>query len=365
MHTAHEKKFFKGVLRMTTQKAATEDEAKARIQAAVDTVGEEDPNDYRLKPTQFVDHFKEKATDFSEVLANAALVETAKRYEQKSAQAKSNQAVFKARSMWATWTVFTATVTAGILAGYAASQPEAAAKQDYVSLILGAVALLAGGYAAILVNQINGGGYLTRWMSARAAAETERLGYFNRLVRLVTTTYKDQPRILLLSLELFRRYQLALQQVYYTQRGGEHRRSMDTTLKLGSVSAGILALCSGGAGILGYFQPELLPFAAVGILGSALATVASRREEINQDERNAERYGRTADVLSHLREKHSEVQQAVAAGNTQVLIEYVNAVHEQLSLEHRQWLAQAEAIESAVEKLTTSLKQQTAESKSD
>ena len=348
---------------MPTQKKATDDEVKKLIQTAEDTIGEEDPKDYRLKPTQFPDHFKESAAEFSDVLENASLVETAKRYEQKSAQAKDNQTVFKKLSTQATWTVFVATVTAAVLTGLAASQTgEEVAKQNYLALILGIVALLAGGYAAMLVNQINGGGYLTRWMSARAAAETERLGYFNRLVRLVTTSHKDQPRILLLSLELFRRYQLALQQVYYTQRGGEHRRSMDRTLRIGSVAAGILALCSGGAGILGYFQPEMLPFVAVGILGSALATVASRREEINQDERNAERYGRTADVLSHLREKHTEVQRAVAAGNTEVLIDYVNAVHEQLSLEHRQWLAQAEAIESAVEKLTASLKEQAKQS---
>jgi len=195
-------------------------------------------------------------------------------------------------------------------------------------------------------------------MSARAGAETERLGYFNRLARLVSRNHPKRPDILLLNLELFRRYQLGLQQYYYTNRSKEHRKSMDVSIKLGSLAAGILALCSGGVGIVGYFEPDMLPYVAVGILGSALATVASRREEMNQDERNAERYGRTADILSHLREKHTDVQLAVAAGNTLVLIDYVNAVHEQLSLEHRQWLAQADAMESAVEKLTQSLNEQ-------
>jgi hypothetical protein len=271
---------------MTTNKNTTDDEAKKLIQAAVDIIGEEDSEDYRIVPTRFVDLFKESVPQFSEVLANATLTETARRYEQKDAQAGSDQKVFKKLSSRATWAIFIATVTAAVLTGYASNPTgEPIAKYDLVALILGGMALVAGAYAAMLVYQINGGGFLSRWMSARAAAETERLGYFNRLVRLVTTSYQKQPDILLFSLELFRRYQLALQQTYYTQRGRQHRQSMDKTLKLGSVAAGILALCSGGAGILGYFEPQLLPFAVVGILGSALATVASRREEMNQDER--------------------------------------------------------------------------------
>ena len=343
---------------MTVNKSAANDEYRTLIESAENTIGKEESDDYELKPTQFRDHFKQSAPAFSEALANAALVETARRYEQKDTLANAEQAKFKNLSSRATKAVFIATVTAALLTGYASTPTGKALTQyDPVALILGGLALFAGAYAAMLVYQINGGGYLTRWMSARAAAETERLGYFNRLIRHVTESYQDRNDILLLSLELFRRYQLALQQAYYTERSSQHRASMDKTLKLGSVAAGILALCSGGAGILGFFEPKLLPFAAVGILGSALTTVASRREEINQDERNAERYGRTADILSHLREKHTDVQQVVAAGKTEVLTDYVNAVHEQLSLEHRQWLAQAEAIESAVEKLSASLKE--------
>jgi len=39
------------------------------------------------------------------------------------------------------------------------------------------------------------------------------------------------------------------------------------------------------------------------------------------------------------------------------MVVYVNAMHDQLSLEHRQW--QAQAIESPVEKLSQSLKRRT------
>lgn len=344
---------------MTAHTDTGDEKTEKLIDAAVELIGPDDPIDYRLKPTQFESHFKESAPEFSKLLSNAALVETAKRYETRSAQAKISQTVFKDLSKRATWAVFTATVAAALLAAYPSLDAESIAKGEPLPLVmlLGLVSLLAGAYASMSLYRIQGGGYLTRWMNARAGAETERLGYFNRLIQIVTDCHAQQPDIMLSSLELFRRYQLGMQQTYYTNRGGEHRQSMDKTLQLGSVATGLLALASGGAGILGYFQPQFLPLAAVGILGAALATVASRREEINQDERSFERYGRTADTLSHLREKHTEVQRAVASGDTKVMVVYVNAVHDQLSLEHRQWLAQADAIESAVAKLAQSLKE--------
>ncbi len=343
-----------------TNRANDAFDAAKLILDAERTIGQEDRRDYQLEPTRFADTFRASAEAFSEVLAHAALVESASRYEQRNTQANTNQQVFKRLSRRATLAIFFATVTAAGLTGYAASLSSGAVSaRGPIALLLGVAALVSGGYAAMLVNQVNGGKYLTRWMSARAAAETERLGYFNRLVALVTTTYAARPYILLLTLELFRRYQLALQQVYYSERARDHRESMDKTVKLGSLAAGILALCADDGRILGYFEPGLLPLASIGIIGSALATVASRREEINQDERNAERYDRTADVLSHIRERHTDVQRAVAEGNTAVLIDYVNAVHEQLSLEHRQWLSQAEAIESALAKLMQSLQDAT------
>jgi len=43
-------------------------------------------------------------------------------------------------------------------------------------------------------------------------------------------------------------------------------------------------------------------------------------------------------------------------GETEVLQQYVTAVHEQLSLEHRQWLSETEEMDGAIKSLSTSLK---------
>ena len=51
-----------------------------------------------------------------------------------------------------------------------------------------------------------------------------------------------------------------------------------------------------------------------------------------------------------------DVRVAAAMGATAVVEEFVTAVHEQLSLEHRQWLEGGESTRSAVAKLEEALK---------
>lgn len=334
---------------------------RAMIAEAETLVGAEDDADYRLQPTGFAALFDASAPAFAALLGESALTQTARRYHDKDADAVREQATFRRLSAQATWAIFAATVAAAAMPVWAVSPWASAAGLDPVALLLALVAAAAGFWATILVSRLKGGGYLARWMSARAGAETERLGYFDKLAALLARQREPDPGQLLLALELFRRYQLGLQQVYYRQRGRQHRASLERTLWIAAVASGILALGAGGIGVYGAFNPQWLPVAALGVLGSALAGVASRREEINQDERNGERYARTADILDHLREKHSDVQRALAAGKTEVLVNYVGAVHEQLSLEHRQWLSQADAIASAVEQLDRSLAEDGAE----
>jgi len=124
---------------------------------------------------------------------------------------------------------------------------------------------------------------------------------------------------------------------------------------IGAIAVAILSVGSGSFGILASFQPVILPLAALGTVGAAVAAVANRREELNQDERNAERYQRAYLALSHIREKHTDVQQAVAHGHSDILLKYVAAVHDQLSLEHRQWQKDTEAMNSAIRELAESL----------
>ncbi len=86
------------------------------------------------------------------------------------------------------------------------------------------------------------------------------------------------------------------------------------------------------------------------------SAIASRREDLNQDERNAERYSRTADILSNIAERHDDVIVVVNEGkNPAIIIEYVDAVNDQLSLEHRQWTSDASEMSSALSALEESI----------
>jgi hypothetical protein len=91
------------------------------------------------------------------------------------------------------------------------------------------------------------------------------------------------------------------------------------------------------------------------VFGAALQAFAAARESLNQDRRNAERYDNTAQALQGLRERLDDVRSGIAAGSPSVLGEYVGAVQDQLSLEHRQWLEGAENMQAAVARLEKAL----------
>ncbi|MHC4864799.1 MAG: hypothetical protein ACYTEX_11985 [Planctomycetota bacterium] len=327
------------------------------IREAEDAIGRDDPEDYRIQPTVFSKKLASSAPELSAVLGHSSLTETAKRYEEQDAKALTTQELFKRLSKCSTWAVFVATTAAALLASLKAISPnDPGLLLRSVFVLLGLCSLVGGSLAAFILYRVNRERLLQGWMSSRAAAESERLGYFNRLVRRVTERDAKHSRLLLLCLEFIRRYQLAVQQNYYRDRGASHRDSRRKTVVTGAIAAAILAVGAGGFGIWSSINPIVLPLAALGTIGAALTIVASRREELTQDERNAERYQRTYETLSSIRELHSDVQQVVARGNSEVLVQYVNAIHEQLSLEHRQWLAETEAMDSTVKELNSSLK---------
>jgi hypothetical protein len=158
-----------------------------------------------------------------------------------------------------------------------------------------------------------------------------------------------------LKLEYFRRYQLDVQLAYYDRRGRQHRDSADRTLTIGGFAAALAAVASGSAGIVASIEAPWAALAALGVIGTALAAFAATREAVNQDRRNAERYGRTLSALEILRGRLDDVRGGVLAGSQEVLDDYVAAVHEQLSLEHREWLSGAESTRSAIGKMDETL----------
>jgi hypothetical protein len=193
-------------------------------------------------------------------------------------------------------------------------------------------------------------------MSARASAETARLSYFAALAE--PQEAPPDPALDLLKLEYFCRHQYQVQCNYYRRRGRQHEQAANRNLSIGSEA---VLLSAGAAGVSGFLGASAGGMAAalgaVGVLGAALSSYASAREAAAQNERNAERYARTQAALENLGgERLDRVRAAVAKGNAPALAEFVAAVNEQISLEHRQWLEGSEATKAAVAKLEDTLR---------
>jgi len=341
---------------MTERHPIDEANAEELIQSAVDAIGPDDPNDYRIKPTAFREELGNSAPALADVLSHSSLTETAKRYEEQDAKANRTQLLFKLLSLIGVWALFVATAAGASLASLPTIGSEIlAVPHGTIATSLGFCALVSGFVAAVALYGVGEGKLLQNWMTARAKAETDRVDYFRRAVERVVDSDSNDPKVQLLCLELFRRYQLAVQQRYFRDRGASHEVSRQWTLCVGAVAAGILSLGSGGFGMWASDEPGILPLAALGTIGAALAVVATRREELHRDAQNAERYQKASDALSRIRERHSDVQTAIAFGDSSILIPYVAAVHEQLILEHRQWLAATEEIDTTLKELYASL----------
>ena len=323
------------------------------VKRAVAAIGEGRPDDFILAPTTHAEELTGKAAALASLLRTAQIATLARQYERRDRDAGDSQKRFKDAMLWAN----AAVLATGVLDAFimVAGILEEAVDEELwpLLLVLGLCALVSGALASMWLFRVREGNLVEAWMSGRAHAESARLEYFATLVRLENGP--SEPPLGLLKLEYFRRYQLDVQIAYYDRRGRRHRQSADWTLTIGGFAAALAAVASGSAGIVASIEATWAALAALGVIGTALAAFAATREAVNQDRRNAERYGRTLSALEILRGRLGDVRGGVLAGSQEVLEEYVAAVHEQLSLEHGEWLSGAESTRSAIGRMDETL----------
>lgn len=319
------------------------------IDAARSVIGKSETDDYVLSPAAHADLYRSSAPDLARALESSPCRAAAAEYERRDAEAGDAQTTFLAIAAKANAAMLLSASASGVLAATGGlAVPDVFLRAGQV--ILAILCVVAASLGRKWLHQIGAGKLLSRWMSFRAKAETQRLKYFE----LLTATGETAPArtLQLLKLEYFRRYELEMQLHYYEQRRREHEQDADRFLSMES-NAILLALIGVGvAGILSAaLGAEWSGLAAIGVVGTAYATFSGAKEAIRQSRRNAERYDRTAEMLRELQGKLDAVRRAVAAGNDAVLPAFVESVHEQLSLEHRQWLAEEEGRSAALQRL--------------
>jgi hypothetical protein len=316
----------------------TADEA---IKRAINVMGEGKTDDYILSPTSHAKEFEGKTPEIVEILKSRVVAATAQEYEDKDREALSAQQEFKRVFSRANGSVLATGVFIAILLATGATAswlPAWLVKTLIVTMSLGSV--ITGALASKDLVAIRQGHLLESWMSKRASAETARMDYFEKIVESPIGSTAEQPFIMeMLKLEYFRRFQLDVQLAFYSSRGKDHREDAKKTLSYSSWAVAGAAIATGSAGVLG--SSVHTSFAAIGAIGTifaGLSSFASMREAVNQDRRNAERYERTYGVLNDLNKKLDDVRNAVSNAGMDPLAKFVDAVHEHLSLEHRQWL---------------------------
>lgn len=335
-------------------------------QTAEATIGPSEGDDYVLQPTTHAHRYEERTPDLARLLRRTATRIAAEEFERADGIAVESQRTFKRAAAQANAAaLMTAWASAGVLLAALFDAP------GLVLVALGALGALAGAFGAFLTQRLRQQHLLQRWMAARANSETHRHTYFEQVVLTDPSAdppseptaaddangAKGAPELSLLQLEYFRRYQLDVQLRYCDQRQRQHRRSADRTVSYAAAAGFFAALSTGLAGVLGAEgDVDWAGLAAFGIVGTSLASYAAAREAIGQDSRNAERLEQTRIALRDLYARLDDVRHAVALGNRWALEEFVAAVHEHLSLEHRQWLREAEMAHSGLARVEAALR---------
>lgn len=327
------------------------------IKRAIAAIGEGKPDDYVIAPASHAEEFKNAAPTLSAILNSSAISTTARQYEDEDREAVAAQQKFKRTFKRAnTMVLLTGILIALVLAigNLAGSLPGQSARWLLIALGVGSV--ITGGLATKDLFLIKQGKLLEDWMSRRAFAETTRLGYFSAVAQApAPASAANDVSTDLLKLEYFRRFQLDVQRAFYRQRSKQHSESAGKTLALSGWTVAGAAVFAGVAGVLAVIDVRLVALAALGTACTGISSYAATQEAVSQDRRNAERYQRTSRVLDELYKRLDDVRAAVAAGGGKPLKDFIEAVHEQLSLEHRQWLGELNEIQGPIKDLENTL----------
>jgi hypothetical protein len=323
---------------------------------AIKIIGTTAEDDYILQPTRHADQYDGAAPAFVALLRSGKLSGIAGDYQHRDELAIHAQRYYTTLMERANLAVLATAVLSAFMMStqiLGANWPDA----RWAVTAFGVLSAVSGAFAAMWLYRVREGKLLEAWMKSRAAAETARLSYFAALAEPPAQGAPD-PGFDLLRLEYFRRYQLEVQKNYYRLRGADHQRAADKTLRLGSYAISLSTLSATMSASLAVTggTAAAAALAAVAVVGAALSAYAGASEAMSQNRRNAERYDRSFTALNGLGARLDEVRSAVAGGNTKALTEFVAAVNDQISLEHRQWLEASEATKAAAARLEDALR---------
>jgi hypothetical protein len=346
--STYNRKYLSGKVRCMTREEI--------ILAAKEALGAERTDDYRIRPTRHAEELAAKAPGLAAMLRTSELSTLAEQYDLKDAEADEKQSLFKSTASRANWAVFSsACFSALLLASVPLKSLAPGISGNGLVTVFGVCGVIAAGLGTMWLFRVREGKLLDNWMRARAAAEALRAQYFETVIGLESSRSSSPIPLPLLQFEYFRRYQLDVQIAYYSKRAADHGRDAAQFMRISEGAVALACISTGLAAVLGGRNEGWISVAALGSVATALSSFASTREAVNQSRRNMERYANAGDSLMLLKRRLDDIRGAAMDGHREPAKQFVAAIHEQISLEHRQWLAAAQSIQPAIEKLDATL----------
>ncbi len=318
---------------------------------AKELIGEQNENDWILKPEVHADQFSVKAGPLVRILKSEAIKPIIISYNNADKKAEEYQKSYK---KWGSIEVYLTAFAAivGSILLYISNNPESPNSNleqmsiNYInviriSLLLVQAISLAG--IASATNLLSKGKYFKKWMEERTKAEKKRIELFEtvcgmRGVILPVEVRRNEIPLLLLQLEYFRRYQLEVQINYYRGRSKQHEVAANRWLTRGAYIVFLGTLAATITSSLTFYNDWINAFAIMGVITPILLGVQSKLSLINQDERNAIRYNITAEHLGKKQQKLVEIRQAASKNDLEYVHRFIKDVNEVISVEHKQWL---------------------------
>ncbi len=330
------------------------------IESAHQIIGEKKDTDYQINPSTHAELYAENAPHLAGLLKSAGLSITANEYEEYDQDATNYRDSFKLWSNRMRWSVFLTAVFSAFLATFASwmliFELQDTALSRTVFSIIGILSVIFGATGMFCQQIVSKKNLLKNWMEKRSMAESMRLKYFDSV-----TVEKTDPALSHLipldhlRLEYIRRYLLEEQHNYYKNRGREHEKRAGNLLFISAGALTAVAIINGISIFLGFGEIYMSAISVFALIAAALSSMTSNIEETNQDKRNAERYDRTVSALNNLWKRINEIHRAIFNGQLDLLYNYVQAITEILSTEHRQWSKEFDLRLSAIGKLEMEL----------
>jgi hypothetical protein len=224
--------------------------------------------------------------------------------------------------------------------------------QDYTRLALGIVTLLLGAFAALFAHLARDQNHLGRWLTSRSGAEMARLGIFADISRRAA----GDARTAVYGLALIVNHLLSDQRQWLARSNVRHTRSSELTSYWNGIAIALAFVGGSGAVIAGYVKGSAW-IAFAGVAAAAASAYATNREALHRDRANVDRYQKLQAALDAIAARVDDIAARISAGDAQALVAFTNAVTEQLSTEHKQWLDGATQAEAVLTKLEAQLDQ--------